>query len=208
MSSKVSLYGRIESFEFSHVAFYEEFYLVTISVKRLSGVIDNIPVLVSEKLHMFTDDEIGYSIRVVGEYRSRNVHNEDKNRLLLYVFAESIEFVDYNEDINQIIISGFLCKEPVYRKTPKGRQVSDLLIASNRKYGKSDYIPCIAWGREAIYSTNMHIGDNIEIIGRLQSREYKKDNESHIAYEVSVSKIDLVDQGAYYENPKQVYNNN
>ena len=140
-------------------------------------------------------------ITVQGQFRSYNRHEERKNRLVLSVFAREIEFVDETPEsskTNQIYLDGFICKEPIYRKTPLGREIADLLLAVNRPYGKSDYIPCICWGRNARFASNFTVGTRCEIWGRIQSREYIKkiseeDAQKRVAYEVSVSKLELLE---------------
>ena len=148
------------------------------------------------------EDFVGRKVLIRGQFRSYNKHEESKNRLDLSVFAREIEFVDEIEEsakTNQIYLDGYICKEPVYRKTPLGREIADLLLAVNRPYGKSDYIPCICWGRNARYANHFHVGTRCEIFGRIQSREYMKklseeQAEKRIAYEVSVSKLELLEE--------------
>ena len=184
-NNQVQIMGEIVSqFTFSHQVFGEGFYLVDVCVKRLSESEDIIPVMISERLVDVTQDYEGEYILVTGQFRSYNRHEEKKNRLVLSVFAREITFVEEEDDSvksNQIYLDGYICKPPVYRKTPLGREIADLLIAVNRPYGKSDYIPCICWGR-------------------IQSREYMKrlnetESEKRVAYEVSVSKLEYVEQG-------------
>ena len=161
--------------------------------------LDIIPLMVSERLIDVTEDYQGYYIAVNGQFRSYNRHEERKNRLVLSVFAREIEFVESMEESarsNQIYLDGYICKEPIYRKTPLGREIADLLLAVNRPYGKSDYIPCICWGRNARFASGFAVGERCEIWGRIQSREYMKklDEETlekRVAYEVSVSKLEL-----------------
>jgi primosomal replication protein N len=199
-NNQVTVMGEIVSeFEFSHEIFGEGFYMVDVSVKRLSDSYDIIPVMVSERLIDTSKSYIGMLICVNGQFRSYNRHEEKKNRLVLSVFAREIEFIDFVEEssrTNQIYLDGYICKEPVYRKTPLGREIADLLLAVNRPYGKSDYIPCICWGRNARFANNFAVGERCEIWGRIQSREYmKKIDEEHVekrvAFEVSVSKLDV-----------------
>ena len=201
-NNQVSIMGRIASqFTFSHQVFGEGFYMVDVLVKRLSESEDRIPVMVSERLIDVTEDYEGEYIQVSGQFRSYNRHEEKKNRLVLSVFAREISFVEEEDDSvksNQIFLDGYICKPPVYRKTPLGREIADLLIAVNRPYGKSDYIPCICWGRNARYASAFQVGGHVLIWGRIQSREYVKkisemDTEKRIAYEVSVSKLEYVD---------------
>ena len=152
-NNQVSIMGKIaSSFTFSHQVFGEGFYLVDILVKRLSDSEDRIPLMVSERLVDVTQDYEGEYIMVQGQFRSYNRHEEKKNRLVLSVFVRELSFVEEADDsikTNQIFLDGYICKPPVYRKTPLGREIADLLLAVNRPYGKSDYIPCICWGRNA-----------------------------------------------------------
>jgi len=146
------------------------------------------------------------TIMVSGQFRSYNRHEEHKNRLILSVFVREVDFPENlpeNEKTNYIFLDGYICKEPVYRKTPLGREIADILLAVNRPYGKSDYIPCISWGRNARYAGNFRVGERCRIWGRIQSREYMKkiseeEAEKRIAYEVSVSKLELVEEGEDY----------
>ena len=170
-----------------------------IEVERLSDTSDIIPVMISERLINVNEDYEGKNIVIAGQFRSYNKHEEKKNRLILSVFAREIEFVDEIEkehSTNQIYMDGYICKEPVYRKTPLGREIADILIAVNRPYGKSDYIPCICWGRNARYASNLFVGSRCRVWGRIQSREYfKKINDEQsvrkVAYEVSVNKLEV-----------------
>ena len=198
-NNQVTMIGEIVSeFEFSHEVYGEGFYLVDISVSRLSDSVDYIPLMVSERLVDVTQSYIGETISVSGQFRSYNRHEEKKNRLILSVFVRELEFVDEIEDdikSNQIYLDGYICKEPIYRKTPLGREIADLLVAVNRSYGKSDYIPCICWGRNARYASSFEVGSHVEVYGRIQSREYIKklsetETEKRTAYEVSVSKLE------------------
>lgn len=197
-NNNVSITGEVASaFSFSHEVFGERFYLADIAVKRLSDSEDLIPVMVSERLVDVTEDLTGVTIRVEGQFRSYNRH-EGKSKLILSVFAREWEFVEEEEKsvkINQIFLDGFICKTPVYHTTPLGREIADLLIAVNRPYGKSDYIPCICWGRNARFASGFEVGMRIQVHGRIQSRKYTKklsetEFEERIAYEVSVSKIE------------------
>ncbi len=163
----------VSDFVFSHEIFGEGFYMVDVNVPRLSDSNDIIPLMVSERLINVEDDYKGLSIMVQGQFRSYNRHEERKNRLVLSVFAREIEFVDETPEsskTNQIYLDGYICKEPIYRKTPLGREIADLLLAVNRPYGKSDYIPCICWGRNARFASNFTVGTRCEIWGRIQSR--------------------------------------
>lgn len=195
--------GRIATgFTFSHQVFGEGFYMMDILVKRLSDSEDRIPVMVSERLIDITQDYVGEYIEIHGQFRSYNRHEERKNRLVLSVFAREVKFIEEMEEsskTNQIYLDGYICKEPIYRKTPLGREIADLLLAVNRPYGKSDYIPCICWGRNARYAEHFKVGERCAIWGRIQSREYMKkldeeNVEKRVAFEVSVSKLELLEE--------------
>ncbi|WP_294787247.1 single-stranded DNA-binding protein [uncultured Eubacterium sp.] len=202
-NNQVTMMGEIVSeFQFSHEVFGEGFYMVELAVNRLSNYSDYIPLMISERLIDTEQDYTGQLIRVTGQFRSYNRHEEKKNRLVLSVFVRELEFldeIDENEKTNQIFLDGYICKEPIYRKTPLGREIADVLLAVNRSYGKSDYIPCICWGRNARFASGFTVGSHIQIVGRVQSREYVKriseeEVEHRIAYEISVSKVDLLEQ--------------
>lgn len=203
-NNNVELVGEIVSkFSFSHVAHGEKFYLTEVAVKRLSETLDYLPLLISERLIDVNSDYIGKTIHVNGQFRSFNLHEEKKTRLVLSVFVMELELLDeIYEDIetNQIFLDGYICKDPIYRKTPLGREITDILIAVNRSYGKSDYIPCICWGRNARFASGFEVGGHVQVWGRIQSREYTKkinetETEKHIAYEVSTSRIEVVEDG-------------
>lgn len=173
--------------------------MMEVSVRRLSDFVDYIPVMVSERIIDVEADYIGQLVYISGQFRSFNRHEERKNRLVLSVFARELEILDpdCDEDAgNQIFLDGYICKEAIYRKTPLGREIADLLVAVNRSYGKSDYIPCICWGRNARFAAGFEVGTHVQIWGRIQSRDYvKKLSETQVeqrtAYEVSVSKIEI-----------------
>lgn len=202
-NNQVVVIGEIVGeFVFSHEIFGEGFYMVDLLVPRLSDSTDLIPLMVSERLMDVEKDYRGTTIMVSGQFRSYNRHEEHKNRLILSVFVREIAFLDEvaeEEKTNYIFLDGFICKEPVYRKTPLGREIADILLAVNRPYGKSDYIPCISWGRNARFASSFKVGERCRIWGRIQSREYMKkisetEAEKRIAYEVSVSKLELADE--------------
>lgn len=200
-NNKVCITGEVVSeFTYSHEVFGEGFYMVDVSVNRLSDSSDVIPLMVSERLMDVTQDYRGQKISVVGQFRSYNRHEGVKNKLVLSIFVREVEFIEElpaeQAKANQIFLDGFICKAPVYRKTPLGREIADVLIAVNRPYGKSDYIPCIAWGRNARYAETLEVGTHLLVWGRVQSREYTKkvgedEIEKRVAYEVSVSKIEV-----------------
>ncbi|MGN0160464.1 MAG: single-stranded DNA-binding protein [Lachnospiraceae bacterium] len=207
-NNRVNIIGEVVSdFEYSHEVFGEGFYLVDVAVNRLSNMSDTIPLMVSERLIDVTQDYKGMVIEAAGQFRSYNRHEGEKNRLVLSIFVRELQFLETDEEVkdqsktNQIFLDGYICKVPVYRKTPLGREIADILIAVNRPYGKSDYIPCIAWGRNARYAASFEVGGHIQIWGRVQSREYTKkisetESEKRVAYEVSVSKIEFLPKEA------------
>ena len=201
-NNQVTIMGEIISgFTFSHEVFGEGFYMVDVRVRRLSNSDDIIPLMISERLIDVTEDYTGEYIMASGQFRSYNRHEEQKNRLVLSVFVREVSFVDEEPDgvkTNSILLDGYICKEPIYRKTPLGREIADVLLAVNRPYGKSDYIPCICWGRHARYASGFQVGEHVQILGRIQSREYIKklsetETQKRVAYEVSVSKLECMD---------------
>ncbi len=201
--NQVSIAGEVISdFTFSHDVFGEGFYVLEVVVSRLSNSYDMIPVMVSERLIDVKQDYKGKFVEVLGQFRSYNRHEESKNKLVLSVFAREVKMVDElseNAKPNHIFLDGFVCKPPIYRKTPLGREIADVLLAVNRPYGKSDYIPCICWGRNARFAETFAVGGHVQIWGRIQSREYQKkmnevDFEKRIAYEVSVSKLEYLEE--------------
>ena len=197
----VNLRGELDNkLEFSHEIFGEKFYNMKIKINRLSDSFDILPMTVSERLLQDIDLDKQNLVNVVGQLRSYNKTLNNKNRLVLTVFVREIKSIDEeNKDSNSIFLDGYVCKEPVYRKTPLGREITDLLVAINRPYNKSDYIPSIVWGRNAKFAKNLKVGDRIQLWGRVQSREYeKKIDENNVvkkmAYEVSISKIKKLDE--------------
>ena len=201
-NNQVTITGEVASeFTFSHEVFGEGFYMVEVLVRRLSNSDDRIPLMISERLIDVTQDYRGEYITVNGQFRSYNKHDENKNHLVLSVFVREITFVEEELDgakTNNIMLDGYICKNPIYRKTPLGREIADLLLAVNRPYGKSDYIPCICWGRNARFASTFQVGEHVQILGRIQSREYVKkltetETEKRVAYEVSVGKLECMD---------------
>ena len=188
-NNKVSVIGEVVSeFTFSHEVFGEGFYIADLAVSRLSDQVDVIPLMISERLLDVSKDYRGMTMEAIGQFRSYNRHEGAKNRLVLSVFVREIhfleEFTDYTKT-NQIFLEGYICK--------------DMLLAVNRPYGKSDYIPCIAWGRNARYASGFGVGSHVCVWGRVQSREYTKklsetECEKRVAYEVSVSKLECVEE--------------
>lgn len=197
-NNSVTIIGKIKTeCRFSHEVYGEGFYIFDVEVSRLSENADILPITVSERL---IDKELlvpGKLVSVNGQLRSYNNYAEKKNKLVLTIFAREIEISDTLEEKNPnvIYLNGFICKAPIYRTTPFGREIADILVAVNRAYNKSDYIPCIAWGRNARFAGNLKIGENIRLWGRIQSRKYQKKIgelvEEKVAYEVSVSKIEI-----------------
>lgn len=202
-NNQVNIYGEVVSdFTFSHEVYGEGFFIVYLSVKRLSQVYDRIPLMVSERLIDVDKDYRGMFMEASGQFRSYNRHEENHNRLVLSVFVRDVHIDETEQEVekpNYIFLDGYLCKPPVYRKTPLGREIADLLMAVNRPYGKSDYIPCICWGRNARYADSFDVGEHVQLWGRIQSREYQKqigddEYETRVAYEISVSKLDRVEE--------------
>lgn len=208
-NNQLILVGRVTSEKrLSHEIYGEKFYIFDLSVPRLSGNADNIPITISERLLLEEDLEIGKNVMIEGQFRSYNSFENEKNRLVLTVFAKEIKFAQEQEEefkpskentSNEVVLDGFICKKPIYRKTPFGREIADMLLAVNRAYNKSDYIPCIAWGRNARFCENIPVGAEVRIIGRVQSRQYEKKYEdgtvqTRIAYEVSVASLEVINQ--------------
>ena len=192
---------------FSHEIYGEKFYTFNLSIPRLSGNADIIPITISERL--ITDEMLseGKKLLIKGQFRSYNSYENERNKLILTVFAKDVEelqeieeqeendIVRKDETTNEVVLIGFVCKKPIYRQTPFGREIADLLLAVNRAYNKSDYIPTIAWGRNARFCQNLEVGAQVKIVGRVQSRQYEKKYEDgtvekRVAYEVSVSKFE------------------
>ncbi len=202
-NNQVTIVGTIESsFTFSHEIYGEGFYMADVRVQRLSESSDCIPMMVSDRLLDVSKNYIGQQVHVVGQFRSYNRHEEKKNRLVLSVFAREIAFIEEGEEpvkTNLIYLDGYVCKQPVYRRTPLGREIADLLVAVNRPYSKSDYIPCICWGRNARFASTFEVGGHVQLWGRIQSREYIKkiseeETEKRVAYEISVSKLEYIQE--------------
>jgi len=204
VTNNIEIRGAISSdFTFSHEVYGEGFYNFTVGSSRLSESVDILPVTVSERLISGMNLTQGDLIDIRGQVRSYNsyIQEERRNRLLITIFAREIELVDgetsNSKNPNNVYLDGFICKKPVFRETPFGREIADILLAVNRSYNKSDYIPCICWGRNARFASTLNISDNVRIGGRLQSRMYQKKYEDgsvveKSAYEISISKIELV----------------
>lgn len=203
-NNKVYLYGEIVTeARFSHEVYGEGFYEFLVKVMRLSGQADILPVTVSERI-MTDEMKVGGTICALGQFRSYNKLEGGKSRLMLTVFVRELLDVQSGKNPNSIVLSGYICKPPIYRTTPFNREIADLLIAVNRSYNKSDYIPAIAWGRNARFVRNLAVGDKIALSGRIQSREYQKKqpDESFVtmtAYEVSVSKLAAFDDDCEFD---------
>ena len=198
--------------KFSHEIYGERFYIFNLEIPRLSGVADIIPITISERL--ITEDTLneGQKLLVKGQFRSYNSYESEKNRLILTVFAKDVRVIseeEQNEEeneiarkdviTNEVVLVGYICKKPIYRQTPFGREIADILLAVNRAYNKSDYIPCIAWGRNARFCQNLEVGSQIKLVGRVQSRTYEKKHEdgsveTRVAYEVSVGSLEVIEE--------------
>lgn len=204
----------------SHEIYGERFYVFNLEIERLSGNADIIPITVSERI--ITDEMLtqGKNLLVKGQFRSYNSYDNEKNRLILTVFAKDIiEVEDNNEEdeneivkkdmvTNEVVLIGYICKKPIYRQTPFGREIADILLAVNRAYNKSDYIPTIAWGRNARFCQNLEVGTKVRLVGRVQSRMYEKKHddgtvENRVAYEVSVGSLEVVEENDITENKEE-----
>ena len=212
----LTLVGRVTGEKkFSHEIYGERFFIFNLSIARLSGNADIIPITVSERL--ITDEMLqeGKKILVKGQFRSYNSYENERNKLILTVFAKDVIEVEENEEdsdivkkesiTNEVVLIGFICKKPIYRQTPFGREIADILLAVNRAYNKSDYIPCIAWGRNARFSLNLEVGTKVKVVGRVQSREYEKKyedgtSEVKVAYEVSIGSLEIVEENEEENN--------
>ncbi|MCL2854964.1 MAG: single-stranded DNA-binding protein [Defluviitaleaceae bacterium] len=210
ITNRINLFGKIETPPtFSHDVFGEGFYGFDLSVPRLSDASDLLPITISGRIMEGSRFAVGQHLGITGQIRSYNnyIAEEGRNRLVLTVFAKDYKFCDDfgTANPNDVLLDGFICKPPVYRTTPFGREITDLLLAVNRSYNKSDYIPCITWGRNARYASKLLVGDNVKLWGRMQSRIYQKKMEDDAvmektAFEVSVSRMEVVDKGASDEN--------
>ncbi len=204
-ANKLKIVGKVISDkEFSHEMYGEKFFVFNLEVPRLSSSVDILPVTISERLLFNLDLDLEHYVIIEGQLRSYNRYIEANNKLVLTIFARELYIPDEEElqeilrKPNEIYLDGYICKKPVYRTTPFGREITDMLIAVNRPYNKSDYIPCIAWGRNARFCENLDVGDHIRLWGRIQSREYQKklhtgDLETKTAFEVSLSKMEFVE---------------
>lgn len=208
-NNKVYVRGEIlSSAKFSHEVYGEGFYEMEVMVKRLSGQADVLPITVSERLMQEKDLQVGKTISAIGQFRSYNKLVDNKSKLMLTVFVREIVENDTNKNPNTITLSGYICKEPIYRTTPFNREIADVLLAVNRAYNKSDYIPCIAWGRNARFVKNLQVGDFMTISGRIQSREYQKrfsddDIRTMTAYEVSINKLSTEEEEFFAEKEEK-----
>ena len=221
-NNQLVLVGKVTSEKrFSHEIYGEKFYIFDLKVPRLSGNADNIPITISERLLLEQDLSVGKNIIIEGQFRSYNSFENERNRLILTVFAKEIKFSENQEEefvptkentSNEVVLDGYICKKPIYRKTPFGREIADILLAVNRAYNKSDYIPCIAWGRNARFCENMPVGTEVRVIGRVQSRQYEKKyedgtSEIKIAYEVSIASMEIIDQADDTNSGEEVVEN-
>ena len=205
--------------KFSHEIYGERFYIFNLSIPRLSGNADIIPITISERLLKEDTLTEGKKLLIKGQFRSYNSYENEKNRLILTVFAKDLQEIEeepeeenemVRKDIitNEVVLIGYICKKPIYRQTPFGREIADILLAVNRAYNKSDYIPCIAWGRNARFCQNLEVGAQVKLVGRVQSRTYEKKHEdgtseTRVAYEVSVGSLEVIEEK---EEPKSEEN--
>ena len=205
INNNINISGKISSdSKFSHEVYGEGFYNFNVHVNRLSDISDELPVTISERLIDRQDLPIGTNVHILGQVRSYNsfIESDKKNKLVLTVFSKDIKIISKEDNLqvknpNEVFLNGYICKPPVFRTTPFGREIADILLAVNRSYNKSDYIPCIAWGRNARFVSNLEVGDNIKLTGRMQSRGYQKKLETgnvleKVAFEISISKVEHV----------------
>ncbi len=208
--------------KFSHEIYGERFYIFNLSIPRLSGNADIIPITVSERLITENMLEEGKKLLVKGQFRSYNSYENEKNKLILTVFAKDIQELENKEEeneiakkdtiTNEVVLIGYICKKPIYRQTPFGREIADLLLAVNRAYNKSDYIPSIAWGRNARFCQNLEVGTRVKVVGRVQSRTYEKKfedgtQETRVAYEVSIGSLEVIEENQTEKQEEEVTNN-
>lgn len=197
LNNKVTIAGEVMSpYVYSHEVMGEKFYTTVIKTERLSGTMDLIPVLISERLISPTMDDTGAFVEISGEFRSYDDKENGKSKLS--VFAQNISFLEDSKNVNDIEIVGYICKRPTYRSTPLRREITDIRLAVNRSYRKSDYIPCIVWGRNAKFTENLAVGTKMKFRGRIQSREYNKkvsenEFETRTAFEMSVSRLEVLE---------------
>jgi len=208
----IMLVGKITSEKkFSHEIYGESFFNFDLEIPRLSGISDIIPITISERLIANFDLSLGKQVVIEGQFRSYNTYEDSKSRLILTVFVKEIREKGEDEEIkvpNEVQLVGHICRKPIYRKTPFGREIADILVAVNRAYNKSDYIPCITWGRNARFCENMQIGTELRLVGRVQSRPYEKKHEDgtveqRTAYEVSISSLEFVNKEDEPNNIKE-----
>lgn len=206
-NNNITLIGVVEKeAEYSHEVFGEGYYIFMIKCLRTSGNEDVLPVMISDRLTDIKEIKVGQAVAVLGQIRSFNKHTDNmKSKLILTVFAREFEVLTHSEELpyedntNIVVLDAYICKPPIYRCTPKGREIADILVAVNRPYGKSDYIPCIVWGRTAKFVGHLPIGTQIEMAGRFQSRPYTKkisedEVENRVAYEVSVGRVEIIEE--------------
>lgn len=197
LNNKVTIAGEVMSpYVYSHEIMGEKFYTTVVKSERISGTTDLIPITISERLISASMDDTATFVEITGEFRSYN--DKENGKLILSVFANDISFLEDVKNINFIEITGYICKSPIYRKTPLGREITDITLAAHRGYHKSDYIPCIVWGRNARFAENLSVGTKLKLRGRIQSREYYKkisDNEfeTRTAFEMSVSRLEVLE---------------
>ncbi len=221
-NNQLVLVGKVTSEKrFSHEIYGEKFYIFDLSVPRLSGNADIIPITISERLLIEESLDVGKNVIIEGQFRSYNSYENERNKLVLTVFAKEIKFANEEDEefkpskenvSNEVTLTGYICKKPIYRKTPFGREIADLLLAVNRAYNKSDYIPCIAWGRNARFCENVPVGTEVRIVGRVQSRQYEKKyedgtSEIKVAYEVSIASLEVIDEAGNTEEAEELQEN-
>lgn len=192
-NNQAAISGRIlTKLTFDHEHSKEKFYRFLLGIERTSGTIDEIPVVISERLIDVNKCYIDKPIQIIGQFRSHNDHSEAKTKLLLYIFALTVFFNDENDNVNNILLDGFICKPPAHRMTPLGREIADFTLAVERSFGKADYIPCICWNRNAKYIAGLPPSTHIKVCGRVQSRNYTKNDVKKTAYELSIISLEVI----------------
>ena len=197
ITNTITLRGQLHSLpEFSHENHDKSFHRFLLEVPRLSGAVDILPVIASRELLLGLDPTAGDMLTVTGQIRSHNRRTETARHLLIFVFATSV-CVEHSAPVNDCILEGTLCREPVYRRTPLGREICDVMLAVPRAFRRADYLPCILWGRTAQEVSACHVRDRIRICGRLQSRGYTKLTDSgpqdRVAYEISALRAEIME---------------
>ena len=187
--NQILLRGELDTLPaFSHESHGRRFYSFTLAVERLSGTMDLLHCVAAEELVQALDPSGGEMVELIGQVRSFNNRSGAGRRLVISAYAEQLRTCD-DEPANEVILCGSICRQPIFRRTPLGREICDLMLAVNRPYRRADYLPCILWGHTAQHCANFPVGTTLQLTGRLQSRTYVKQletgSEQRVAYEIS-----------------------